>query len=510
MTNLSNLTYTDLQSIAKGFGVPANLKREQLQPILEAMMFQASAKEEEHKAKQVTAHSPVNNDMNNVFAMPEAQPQERPMSSALPNTTGYVSPKLLKFCVDLYKRFNMNTAELEGADYNFIRKQVDSLSSRPLPASEKQINMIHQIIAEINELGVEFAIDESILDGLTGGKDGTASQLVDFLFRKRTEAQANAPLTDKQAETLIKWFYCPDIPWETFDIQQKVALQIPGKDGAWRFMDTDEFTAELKSKMTKSEASKFIDDHNHNYYEWAKTRISQYQIDTIRQLEERMANIHSVGVKEYAIVDGVLTEVYKKAKREYAPRAYEPMTEAQIRQLSSTDASKLIDQMRYEAKMREQSALDKSNGQDELEKKVHGDPRDDRGGSKELRALNKEHQALTDFIFAMESALGQENEELHESITELMIHKVGDSLEVANQLREFIEFGIEQGAVSIRGLVQMGSESQTVQRLLQIINPVAYDTALHGAKSEEKEATPKAPTMSEAQRKAQEFINGLK
>jgi hypothetical protein len=499
MTNLNNVNREGLIAIAQGFGLPAqNMDDATLRTVLAQMMGQNVAQpqvEGTARPAQQVAHS--------VDPFASVMQQTAPQAEYMPTTKGYVSPKLLKFCVDLHKRFNLDVRTLEGADYAQIRRITDELSSRPMPASVKQIEIIKSTIAELNELGVEIAITEQIIDNLTGGAEGTASQVIDMLFRKRTEAQANGPLSDKQAETLVKWFYCPDIPWENFEVVQKVAMPIEGNPSAWRFMTPEEFTAELKAKISKSNASKFIDDHQHLYYEWSKTRISQYQIDTIRQLEERMANMHSVGVAEFAIVDGVVTQVYKKPKRDYAPQGYQPMTEHEIKQLSSTDASKLITQMQWESKNREKSAVNvDDHAQQELEDKVQS------FGKNELHAVNLEHQNLIDVIFKLEATIGQENEELHESINELMIQRKGNSVDVGNTIMEFMLDAMDTKLLTFSTLVSITQNSTIASRIVEMIDPAQYDRVLHGDSNKVDNSS--VVETQAVQNEVQNFLNTLK
>lgn len=504
MTNLTNLTYGELQAIAKGFGVPANLKREVLEQILSAMMFQAQAQAQEeatpvqNQAPQ-TQVAPQESAMANVFDLPV---QEAP-KNAMPRTNGYVSPALMKFCLDLYERFGLDKSELEGKDYRFVQNKVNELQNRPSP---KQMDIINQTLAELADLGCPLEVDQEVLDGLTGGREGTASQLIELLFEKRREAELTGKPNEKQLNTLVKWFFCPDIPWENFNIALKVGVNVEGIENAWRHMTPEEFMEEVASKMTMAEAGQFIAENQVSYYEWEKTRIKSWQVDRIRGLEERMANLYMPAIMKTVIVDGKITQVAEKVQRQYNPQAYTPMSEQELKQLSSEDADKLIIQMQSELRNPVRGSLNNSNAQDQFEMKVHGDPREARGGSAELRAVNREHQAVTDFIFGLEAVVGQENEELHESVTELMIQKVGDSLEVANKLREFIEFALDMKAITMQGLVSMGSKSQTISRLLQIINPEQYDSAVNGKRDEN---APKI-AVQQSQSKAQAFINSLK
>lgn len=488
MTNLSTLTIEQLEAIAKSFNLPTEMPREILENVVQALLNQ-----KQNQAQQ--QQQPTQDAMQNVFEIPA--PQARPMASALPRTQGYVSEKLLKFCVDLYKRYDMDVAELEGKDYRFVQSKVDELSNRPSP---RQLEIIHETLGELAELGDPIEVDQEVIDSLTGGQGGTASQLIEMLFERRREAQLHGKPSDKQLDDLVKWFFCPDIPWENFNIVQRVVLEIENKEGAWRFMTPEEFKVEIAEKMTMAQAGDFIREHSHLFYEWEKTRIRPWQVQRIRSLEERMSNVQNASIMETAVVDGKVVVMYKKPQRKFHNMGYEPMSETALKQLSIEDADKLIAQMNAELNRPRQSSIPNSSAQDDLETKVYGDPRDDRGGSAQLRAMNKEHQATVDFIFALEARTGTEQEELHESVNELMIQRIGDPVEVANGLREFIEYAIDGKMVTMQGLVQMGSESQTIQRLLQIIDPAQFDNAINGKRERGtgESTAPKQPSKAEA------------
>lgn len=488
---MTNLTNEQVVAIAKGFNLP-DMEINTLRTVVQALLTQQN---------QAPATQPQQDAMQNVFETPA--PQARPMASALPRTQGYVSEKLLKFCVDLYTRYNMDIMELEGKDYRFIQSKVDELSNRPSP---RQLEIIHDTLAELAELGDPLEVDQEVIDSLTGGQGGTASQLIEMLFERRREAQLHGKPSDRQLDDMVKWFFCPDIPWENFHIVQRVAVELEGKEDAWRFMSPEEFKVEIAEKMTMAQAGDFIRENAHLYYEWEKTRIRPWQVQRIRSLEERMSNVQNSSVMETAIVDGKIVTVYKKPQRKFHNMGWEPMSEQSLKQLSIEDADKLIAQMNAELNRPRQSSILNNSAQDDLETKVYGDPRDDRGGSAQLRAMNKEHQATVDFIFALEARTGTEQEELHESVNELMIQRIGDPIEVANDLREFIEYAIKGNMVTMQGLVQMSSESQTIQRLLQIIDPAQYDSAINGKRERgtSDSSTPKQPS------KAEQFLAGLK
>lgn len=517
MTNLSSLSYSELQAIAKGFGVPANLKREALEPIVSAMMFQAqaSATPPVQEPVQETA-VPVADVFAEFTALPVVEaPVITEWNESNIKTSGYVSPKLLKFACDLFTRFGFDKSKLNGMDFKAVQAEVARIQSLPFPMSEKQRTTIENIIVELAELNAPVVIPQEMLESLTGGAQGTAGKLIDKLFRLRTEAQANGPLTDKQAETLAKWMYCPDMPWEDFGISLRVPM-VHVSDTAWRYMLDEEFMAELKAVMLKPVASKFIDDYGHFYYAWKKTRATQYQIDTIRQIEQRLANVYTIGVKEYALVDGVMTETYKKSKRQWNPQAYVPMTDEQMIQLSATDASKLIDQMNFELKSKQEEVLNEDNlAQQRLEEKHNKfNERTNEGrATDELSALNREHQALVDFVFQLESAVGHTDEELHESINETMILKTKNGADTAYEIREFIRYAVDGAYITVTGLSQMCRKSQVASKLVEALYPSAYDDATNGRKDADQRkafnATVEPAPVSNQQQATEDFINNL-
>jgi len=240
----------------------------------------------------------------------------------------------------------------------------------PDPASPRQLDKIKELETEIISAGGAMKpMTQATLDSLTGGREGTASSLIQMLFDTRNELSETAPITEPQLKIIVEWFLCPDIPFESFsseevydkkelandnesrtitiEIDRRIALE----DNLWRLMTVDEFESEIKSKLTKKRASKFIDAYRGVFYDWKKTRITESQVKYIRELELRLANITTPKAVEWAFVDGEMVEMKANTvdyNDDWNPMAYQPMDELVLAQLSYEDASKWIDNLKTE------------------------------------------------------------------------------------------------------------------------------------------------------------------
>ena len=413
----------------------------------------------------------------------EVQPKEYKTVRDL-TFVGYVSEGLAKFAFDLYTRHGLNHANLDGMNYIEVKSEVERLNALPFPPSIKQKETILSLIDEIKALNNQFDVPSNVLKSLTGGQDGTAGKFIEFLYNQRNEYARTAPLTDKQAEQIVKWIFCPDILWEEYNISLKMAYPTELNPNGWKFVTTEELTAQLKENMTQDQAWEFIGRYQNVFYDWKRTRITERQVQKIRTLEERMLRVGKVGVKTFATNEkGEVIEVYKKVNREWSSQSgYEPMNMEHLQQLSIEDANKYIGQLESEVSYRERSAIDNSTQQETFEQKRNSMKK----AVDEADAHTKEYRALVDLAFALEAVAGQENDELHESITELMVKRNGSPITVAKELHDFMMFLVEGKFITVQGLVQLTEASSIASQIVQLQFPEAYDQAINGRKSQDQ------------------------
>lgn len=352
--------------------------------------------------------------------------------------------KQIQYYLDLCKRKRIQPKEIKLFTFETLGKEIEQIRQLPDPASDRQIEKIKQLWQEINDLGGNLKpFSDEFLNRLTGGATGTASQLIETLMKKRMELNEVAPPSDAQLQIIVEWFLCPDIPFEYYNIQKKVFLdETTEKDGEvvklWRYMTPDEFANEIKTKMTKKQASEFIDRYRAVFYDWRKTRITQQQIRYIRELEKRLANIYTPRQVEFAVnEEGEIIEMKhgssRDARGDLQTVAYEPITEMQLAQMSYEEASSFIDQLKSELERKEFYRYGDIYGNEQqlLE--------DKRGAKDRNDAIIKEYTALNDLIYKLEAIAGYENYDLHGLIKETLLEGEDHrSEEAKNAIKEFM------------------------------------------------------------------------
>lgn len=325
-----------------------------------------------------------------------------------------------------------------------VRAEIEELNKRTMPPTQRQMEIINATIKELQEAGMKIAISAEKIASLTGGREGTASKMIDFLFSKRREMTVDLPITDNQAAALADWFWCPDIPFEDFNISKRRMRPDIGPK-AWERLTPEEFLAEIKSAFTRQEASKFIDDHREKYFHWKRTRITSSQMEYIRKLDERLANIYSVREVGFAIgEDGEIIEVKQNNARDRMPtRAHVPLSDQDLMQLSYEEASTLIDQMRYDSSRQFEGYVD--NSQQELQDKVSSfSERNGTGVAKNQNdAMSEELHRLQGLIYKLEAIVGSESPELHDMVNEVFIYQSNAPEVLIEELRDFMSLAVD-------------------------------------------------------------------
>lgn len=499
--NNTQITYKELQAMAGEAGLKMNQSAEKLFDLLTRLGYidenNVVIQEEEPKA----------NPFAGFFADNRSQKQQTAQEVVRNAQQNYVSPNLMKFAKDLYRTHKLNDDALDTMTWQEVKAEVDRLQALPQPMSPAQEETLFKVLGELTELGCPVEIPSAVMKQLTGGREGSASQLIEKLFAKRFEAQQNAPLSDAQADILITWFLCPDIPFENFNIVKKAMLP-EISEVAWRFITCDEFKEQLRENMTRSQASQFIDEYRGVYFDWKKTRCSTQQKNYIRQLEERMANLSSPRKVEYAIVDGKVEQVVTRQQREYNPQAYTALSDFDLEQMSYDDASRFIDQLKSELARPKRSTLPNTNDQQLLEEKHNKFSErtgNGRAHDKETYRI-REHRKLSDFIFRLEAVVNYTNEDLHETMHELMVEGVGDVTKASDDLLAFINEALNLKAIGFSNLVNLASESTVVTQLLELNFPKQYNEAVGGKTDQFVEETVE---VKQEEAGVTDFINNL-
>ena len=143
------------------------------------------------------------------------------------------------------------------------------------PASDRQIELIHTKVANLHDAGVDITID---FDNLSGGLNGTASQIINHLIELEKKYVRVLP-TDAQLNLMVQMYPCESIDFESYGIMRVNEEKIR--------LTPDAFAEEITKNMSKDEASAFIDKFRADFNEWRSTRVRPKQLAYIKTLMER-------------------------------------------------------------------------------------------------------------------------------------------------------------------------------------------------------------------------------
>lgn len=161
--------------------------------------------------------------------------------------------------------------------FNEMRELLDKTKNY-FPASQTQLELINQKVEILAKAGVNVNIE---FDKLTGGREGTASKIINKLIELE-KANVKIPPSEGQLRLLVSMYPCPDCNFETFGIPLFHYIE----DTKIR-LTPDEFADEICKVFDKTEASQFIDYNMTAFNEWKKTRIRPNQLSYLKTLLER-------------------------------------------------------------------------------------------------------------------------------------------------------------------------------------------------------------------------------
>lgn len=376
------------------------------------------------------------------------------MQDKFQGTAQPASPAQIKTYLENCERKHIAPQDTATFTRATISAEIGRIIALPFPASEAQMKKVMETIDTLNKGGLKINISQEKLDGLTGGTNGTASQLLQFLFKKQEESGIIGQPTEAQLDILVSWFLCPDIPFESisiavqYDKKEELANEADSQtetisvnrativlrpdvspNATQRILFTPEqFREELIAKVNRNQASALIDQYRSTFYDWKKTRITEKQVQLVQTLDQRLASLYVPRESELAVDEsGNVVDVVRKMNKVYNPVAHEPMDLLQLAQMSYTEASTYIAQL--------QSALnDKSNApsptddQAELNEKFKTyNPERNEGNRPKTQeeARIKEFHAISDFLFSMDSLSGHEHTDMHENLRETIVDHGG-------------------------------------------------------------------------------------
>lgn len=150
------------------------------------------------------------------------------------------------------------------------------------PVSESQLNSLTKCVDRLANVGINVDIN---FEELTGGREGTASAVLEYLFElvnKHCTPETEPP-SDKQLEYVASMYLCPSVDFESFGVERWIYLE----DNMKRRPTSDEFIDTLRNKFNKSTISEFINKNREEFNEWRKTRIRPGQLKHIISLLEK-------------------------------------------------------------------------------------------------------------------------------------------------------------------------------------------------------------------------------
>jgi hypothetical protein len=347
-------------------------------------------------------------------------------------------------------------------DYDTLAQEIEEVRNF-FPASEKQIQMIKDKIANLNDnvnLNIKMP-SEAELKQLTGGMAGTASAMIDSLMKLEQQYADEFPPSDKQLEFIVNMYLCPDVPFEDFGVSRKVDLE----NGLWRKPTPDEFAEECRKAFRRNTASKFIDDYRGTFHTWRSTRIRPSQKKYIRQLEERMSNLSSPRAIQFAVTpEGAIIQVQDTNKDnadKYNPTGYKLMDDMYLDMYSTEEASKYIDTLKAElankSMYRYGERSDNTMTFEDLRK------------PKTVESLKKnEYTTLNDLMFKLDAVAGYENEKVHNAVSTLLLEGLDDerTLNAKQTIRDFMMYLMDEDFIGWEGLAELCKDCDIAKEIL--------------------------------------------
>lgn len=209
--------------------------------------------------------------------------------------------------------------DLEPGNYEVwnagqISDEIDRLINM---VTQNQLDLITRKVEELNMAG--FPINMPNTDELTGGKDGSASSLINSLIDMQNQHHKTCAPYGEVLRKAVSWFYCPDIEWK-----EGVSKTIRINTELWRKLTPEEFADEIKANYTHDELHSVLRENQNKFFNWRKSLITDKMINYIRTLEDRLSDMSSSKKNEntWAVdQDGNLVQVNEEKKHDDVGRS---------------------------------------------------------------------------------------------------------------------------------------------------------------------------------------------
>ena len=197
-----------------------------------------------------------------------------------------VSPKQIaiyvKLCTEKRVQLNPNYKALDGRKGGSMDREIQRLIKLPtiVPPSPAQIDLLKDICGRLN-------CEIPAYTHLTGGRGGTFSNLIGELIELEKEMTKVAPPTDKQLETILEMYFCPDVDFS--DLHESYGITYTGAQGEkmlWTRPSQEAILDSILELVTFEMASNFIYKFQLDFYKWKTSRLSDGQMKRIAKLQE--------------------------------------------------------------------------------------------------------------------------------------------------------------------------------------------------------------------------------
>lgn len=190
----------------------------------------------------------------------------------------------VKLCTEKRVQLNPKYRSFDGRKGGEMDKEIQNLIKLPtikLP-SEGQVKMLTELCERNNW-------DIPAYAHLTGGRDGSMSGLIAELVLLEKEMIKLAPLTEKQAETILEMYFCVDVDFSDLHEQYGIVYTGSTNNGKllWTRPSQETIASTLTELVTFQMASNFIYKYQLEFFKWTKNRCSASQMDKIRRLQEQ-------------------------------------------------------------------------------------------------------------------------------------------------------------------------------------------------------------------------------
>lgn len=194
----------------------------------------------------------------------------------------------VKLCSEKRVQMNPSYRSFDGRKNGAMDKAIKELIKLPriIQPSEGQINMLKEI-CERNQW------EMPAYSHLVGGRDGSFSKLIGELIGLEKELTKVAPPTEKQIETILNMYFCPDVDFS--DLHEQYALKyvnvdvegkIHGNQLLWTRPNQETIALTVADLITFEMASNFIYKYQLEFHKWTRTRCSASQMEKIRRVQE--------------------------------------------------------------------------------------------------------------------------------------------------------------------------------------------------------------------------------